>query len=214
MAERAAWYKFRSVPLLTGMDTAAIAGQAMSAALGGAVPLSAPPPPGAPPPPQASQGAPPPPPPPDVAAALGQLTALTGATGAKGGGKRKRDGEDGLMAEDSVMGRIQEYGLKAGPGNSVIWDYFEKYNVANDSPLRSIGVCKLCRQQDDYAKVRCLCAGGRTRTRCVGGRARGRHRRVRRRLTAVGSAALEPGSGHPRAPPRPGQGQELRAREC
>jgi len=93
-----------------------------------------------------------------VAAALGQLTALTGATGAKGGGKRKRDGEDGLMAEDSVMGRIQEYGLKAGPGNSVIWDYFEKYNVANDSPLRSIGVCKLCRQQDDYAKVRCLCA--------------------------------------------------------
>ena len=93
-----------------------------------------------------------------MAAALGQLTALTGATGAKGGGKRKGDGEDGLKAEDSVMGRIQEYGLKAGPGNSVIWDYFEKYNVANDSPLRSIGVCKLCRQQDDYAKVRCLCA--------------------------------------------------------
>ena len=67
--------------------------------------------------------------------------------------KRKRgDGDDGLE-DEIVASRIEEHGTKAGPGNSVIWDYFEKYNVGNDSALRSIGICKLCRKQQDYAKV-------------------------------------------------------------
>ncbi len=112
------------------------------------------------PPPIQGQGHTPPPPPTDGGALGVQL--VVPPPGGKGGGKRKRaEGEEGLIEEDTVLGRIQEYGLKQGPGNSVIWDYFEKYNVANDNPLRSIGVCKLCRQQEDYTKVRRVLCGTR-----------------------------------------------------
>jgi hypothetical protein len=52
--------------------------------------------------------------------------------------------------QDIVASRIKEYGIKPGPGHSLIWEYFDKYKVGNDHALRTVGMCKICRNSQVF----------------------------------------------------------------
>ena len=101
----------------------------------------APPAPPAPPPPAPPAGLPQQPP--QQLAFLAATSMLT-ASPAIPKPKRKRR-EDDSVEDDIVASRIKEYGIKPGPGHSFIWEYFDKYKVGNDNALRTVGMCKICR---------------------------------------------------------------------
>ena len=68
-------------------------------------------------------------------------------------GKRKRNDGDEDMDDAAVLRRIHTHGLKPGPGNSLIWEFFQKYNVGNESQLRYLGVCKICCKMEEYSRA-------------------------------------------------------------
>lgn len=102
--------------------------------------------------PSGQPGLPPPPPPPQLLPQQPPPPPLDTMPHTSAVKRKRGDGDD--MDDTIVASRIQELGLKPGPGNSAIWEFFEKYNVTNDNPLRCIGICKICRKMEDLAKVR------------------------------------------------------------
>jgi hypothetical protein len=85
-----------------------------------------------------------PPPPADSPAGKADVSSTTP--------KRKREYNHQAVTDEIVASRIQEHGLKEGPGTSAVWYYYDKYNVGSDSDLRAIGVCRVCRKNEDLAK--------------------------------------------------------------
>ena len=105
---------------------------------------------------QAAQTSLPPPPPPPPAPLLQPPLPADGqaskAEGPASTPKRKREYNHPAVTDEVVAMRIQEHGLKEGPGTSAVWFYYDKYNVGPESDLRAIGLCRMCRKNEDLAK--------------------------------------------------------------